>query len=1422
MKNRSVTMLMLSMLIIETLIISFATASEVTLTLSDAELSTQFAKGWGPPGSAVTTTDILGPGVRFDFVGLQPASGTDVSDNYPVSPLAGGAPDNIGGWGNFQAYTQYRQVFTNLGPNPVTIDLEMNTGWTNPVWQRDTYWGGSYFSLAVGESKVVTLDFSSVGEAWNAQDDPVPEWRYLGGTSGICVRRLDEVSRIGFQVLGNGIGSIVVSQIIPTDVVLAPSDTELSTQFARETGPATLVAVTDIPGPGVRFDLTGLSSSIGTVVGDNFAVSALAGGAWKDYGSGFAGPYDFSGYSRYCMLFTNVGTTTLKVNLKMNTGWTGAPWGRPENDTFWQNSWTTIAPGESRFVTLDFWSAEVYNAGDDPQAEWRYSDGTSGVIVRRLDEVSDIGFQVLGGSDGSIIVTGETILSLSDAELSTQFAKEYGPGTLAAITDIPGPGVRFEFTGLQPSLGTTVGDNFAVSALAGGAYKTYGVTNPFSTWGDFSGYTKYKMIFTNVGSNAVTVNLKLNTGWTILPPEYAVAWRDTFWQDTWTNIAPGESKVITLDFSSAEIYNAADEQEFTPHPDGTSGILVWRLDEVSDIGFQILGNSNATIIVSARLQCSDVYVDDDYANSTPGWGFDHFAKIQDGIDAVAPSGTVHVYDGTYNEQATVNKDNLHILAGSSPILDGAGLGTSGFIITADYIEIGGFIIQNFTSTTAGVAGIELRGANHCWIHDNEIRTNNHGILFGDSTMATYPSNAYNTIEYNTVHDNNNPAAEWYYTGIGINYWYGDSSHNTVYKNSIYNHDRNGILVGQHERYSPSYAVGYGGHTDWNIMENNVDHSGWYGIEITNGLDSKIEQNTVNNTGSFGIIVQAWDYAGVYNVNVTSNMVDKSGLYGIYVVTQQDATTPISSTVHHVRIESNDVCRSGYYGIVTYSSSVVSGIHHLTINCNEVYNNKYYGMLFYDLVNSKVSHNEVYHNGELDPSALRDGIYMYTNSGSNEISYNNIHNNGRHGIKVVTNGHTIEYNKIEDNGQDGIFIDSDNNIIERNKITGNTGSYSGIHLTSTADGNEIHFNCIVGNNGTNVYGVYKEGGADANATYNWWGDSTGPYHPTKNPLGSGNRVSDYVLFEPWLRAYFDYFPHNPIVGEPITFDASLSIQCMRTIVSYTWDFADGNITTTNNPIIIHAFAAPGDYNVTLTLTYDDTTTGTEWALVHVAKMPYFKVEPQLIELGLLNKTFSVNVTMNDLDVSQRTVALQFRLCYNATLMQFMNITEGPFMTQAGDTFFIRSVEEDGEYGPNILVGILVLPDENGIWHTFPQGNGVLTTITFKAINQERGLEKPPLTCSLILNDTLIVDDQIEEVPHTTQDGTYIMHPTNIADINYDGKVDVRDVSRVAAAFGETVGRPRWDPICDIVPDGKINVKDVALVCWNYGWRSTYDP
>lgn len=77
-----------------------------------------------------------------------------------------------------------------------------------------------------------------------------------------------------------------------------------------------------------------------------------------------------------------------------------------------------------------------------------------------------------------------------------------------------------------------------------------------------------------------------------------------------------------------------------------------------------------------------------------------------------------------------------------------------------------------------------------------------------------------------------------------------------------------------------------------------------------------------------------------------------------------------------------------------------------------------------------------------------------------------------------------------------------------------------------------------------------------------------------------------------------------------------------------------------------------------------------------------------------------------------------------------------------------------------------------------------------------------------------------------DNPYVVNQSNIdsyplmsrylcGDVNHDGKVDVKDVARVARAFGSYPGHASWNPHADINEDGKIDVRDVAATCIRFG-------
>jgi hypothetical protein len=154
----------------------------------------------------------------------------------------------------------------------------------------------------------------------------------------------------------------------------------------------------------------------------------------------------------------------------------------------------------------------------------------------------------------------------------------------------------------------------------------------------------------------------------------------------------------------------------------------------------------------------------------------------------------------------------------------------------------------------------------------------------------------------------------------------------------------------------------------------------------------------------------------------------------------------------------------------------------------------------------------------------------------------------------------------------------------------------------------------------------------------------------------------------------------------------------------------------------------------------------------------KVEPEqyIAPVSYVNETFSVDITISNLEESSRMVGLEFKLGYNTTLLEVVDVKEGPFMNDSRwhnaqppnpYTYFINYVEFD-----YVLVGILLIPNNTGQWNLFPYGNGILATITFKEIFQPISPE-PSASCELRLYDTMLVDDDLNEISHEAESGYY---------------------------------------------------------------------
>jgi len=191
---------------------------------------------------------------------------------------------------------------------------------------------------------------------------------------------------------------------------------------------------------------------------------------------------------------------------------------------------------------------------------------------------------------------------------------------------------------------------------------------------------------------------------------------------------------------------------------------------------------------------------------------------------------------------------------------------------------------------------------------------------------------------------------------------------------------------------------------------------------------------------------------------------------------------------------NNILRMNYVGIVLQDS-----FGNLIMN-NTSISNERFGLSLMSSNDNILANNTLNFNRE-------DGIALF-NSNNNKLVNNTLILNGREGIKVENSAHNKIVNNVLSENVRGIEIaggDSIGNKIIQNNIQGN------IKL-----GIDSHVN--------------------VDATLNWWGDPTGPYHPIENPHGLG----DPVGFKPWdCLIYFKPWSRTPIAETPVLLKITFS-------------------------------------------------------------------------------------------------------------------------------------------------------------------------------------------------------------------------------------------------------------------------------------------
>jgi len=278
-------------------------------------------------------------------------------------------------------------------------------------------------------------------------------------------------------------------------------------------------------------------------------------------------------------------------------------------------------------------------------------------------------------------------------------------------------------------------------------------------------------------------------------------------------------------------------------------------------------------------------------------------------------------------------------------------------------------------------------------------------------------------------------------------------------------------------------------------------------------------------------------------------------------------------------------------------------------------------------------------------------------GNAVIQNNNITFNGN-GVILAGNLSTsyvnITRNIISLNEQSGISLDmtdsGDGILIRENTISSN---YHGIYVSTNAStfitrnyifnnnigafyegaGKKhiIRFNNIYGNS---EYGLDASSDAFVNATQNYWGDKSGPYHKSLNPHGKGNHVGgngvniDFIFF---LTAPIDHRNSLPTavlwtaknivaLGQEVTFVGTGSYDDGR-VDKYFFNFGDGqNSSWTTLSIFSYKYASVGLYNVSLQVMDDfGETSKAVFSTVNVSDT----LLPLEVSIDISNQTVDYN-------------------------------------------------------------------------------------------------------------------------------------------------------------------------------------------------------
>ena len=553
--------------------------------------------------------------------------------------------------------------------------------------------------------------------------------------------------------------------------------------------------------------------------------------------------------------------------------------------------------------------------------------------------------------------------------------------------------------------------------------------------------------------------------------------------------------------------------------------------------------------VTFNVKAVDIIVDDD-------GGFD-YPDIQTAINNANPGDYIWVKDGSYNEQLTVNVQDLTIIAdnGATPIIYVSSY-NPGIDVTASGVIIDGFkIYGNADPLPAGGPTIRASaGADDLVIRNCQI-----AVVAGKiGNVALQATSGVTDVEFtsNRVYDFNigiellgtsivsvpSTTNRWEFVNHTL-YTAAHQGGTTRYHGSIQN-AVNSVTDGG------TVTVSEGTFNENVVISRSVILNGEF-ADINPNLGRTGEESTIDGNTQSPIRIAS----GVENVTINGFTLTAPNKIG----SSNQAGILIGSDTKNIIIKNNiieditdgagaDTVNDETYGIMVFGHTVGGSQSKITILNNLITNVEEYGIAINDITSNVTIEGNVIteligsdHTGDgvFDPSwpdMICSCIHLGGQVGriSNITIEDNILNSNVTGDGTTTYaGGGVSFAGIDEliapNRPWDVFKDI---FVINNEIYGNSMGIVGLAGKSNGSIN------VIGNNlsENTLYGLYNLiPDAHFNAISNWWGHISGPYNAVENPTGTGTEVTGNSTFWPWYE--FDWGSIQPfvdyIVGTPKT-------------------------------------------------------------------------------------------------------------------------------------------------------------------------------------------------------------------------------------------------------------------------------------------------